>query len=64
MKYKIHNKKILITGGSDGLGLSLIEILLEKKNKITCLDIDESKSEYFNDKGVIFHKIDLRNIKI
>ena len=33
MKYKIHNKKILITGGSDGLGLSLIEILLEKKTK-------------------------------
>lgn len=63
MKYKIYNKKILITGGSDGLGLSLIEILLEKKNKITCLDIDESKSEYFNDKGVIFYKIDLRNIE-
>lgn len=63
MKFEVSNKKILITGGSDGLGFSLIKILLQKKNQITCLDIDDSNTNFFNDNNIIFRKIDLRNLE-
>ena len=43
MKFDIYKKKILITGGADGLGLSLIKILIKRENQITCLDIDEKE---------------------
>ncbi len=63
MKFDIYKKKIFITGGADGLGLSLIKILLKKENQITCIDIDEKEKEFFINKKVIFHKIDLRNLE-
>ena len=62
MKFKLSNKKILVTGGADGLGFSLINQLLEKNNDITCLDKDVSKNSYFNEKKVKFFNIDLRNL--
>ena len=62
MKFKLSNKKILVTGGADGLGFSLINQLLQKNNDITCLDKDISKNSYFNEKKVKFVHIDLRNL--
>ena len=62
MKFNLTNKRILVTGGADGLGLSLINILLEKINDITCLDKNIENAEYFEKKNVNFFKIDLRNL--
>ena len=62
MKFNLKNKKILVTGGADGLGLSLINILLEKINDITCLDKNIENAEYFEKKNVNFFKIYFRNL--
>tara|TARA_B110000046_G_scaffold18641_1_gene17829 strand:- start:140 stop:355 length:216 start_codon:yes stop_codon:yes gene_type:complete len=35
---KITDKKILVTGGAGFIGSNLCEALLDKKNKVICLD--------------------------
>ena len=34
----LENKKILVTGGAGFIGSNIIEYLIKKNNKITCLD--------------------------
>jgi UDP-N-acetylglucosamine 4-epimerase len=34
----LENKKVLITGGAGFIGSNIIEYLLNKNNKVTCLD--------------------------
>jgi len=38
MEINIHNKKVLVTGGAGFIGANLCEALLEKENKVVCLD--------------------------
>ena len=38
MKVEISNKKILVTGGAGFIGSNLCEDLIEKGNKVVCLD--------------------------
>ena len=34
----LENKKVLVTGGAGFIGSNIIEYLLNKNNKVTCLD--------------------------
>jgi UDP-N-acetylglucosamine 4-epimerase len=38
MEINFHNKKVLVTGGAGFIGANLCEALLEKQNKVVCLD--------------------------
>ena len=38
MKINLSNKKILVTGGAGFIGANICEALLEKGNKVVCLD--------------------------
>ena len=38
MEINIKNKKVLVTGGAGFIGSNLCEALLEKQNKVVCLD--------------------------
>ena len=38
MSIELSNKKILVTGGAGFIGSNLCEALLEKGNKVVCLD--------------------------
>ena len=38
MNIELTNKKILVTGGAGFIGSNLCEALLEKGNKVICLD--------------------------
>jgi nucleoside-diphosphate-sugar epimerase len=38
MNIELSNKTILVTGGADFIGSNLCEALLDKKNKVICLD--------------------------
>ena len=38
MNLDLRNKKILVTGGAGFIGSNLCEVLIEKKNKVVCLD--------------------------
>ena len=62
MKFNIQNKKILITGGADGLGKCLIDELINKNCNITCVDHDEEKLNNLNHKNIKKILCDLRNL--
>ncbi len=55
----IKNKKILITGGSSGLGQSLVIKLLQQNNKIYCLSRSNVKKR---NKNLKFIKCNLKQI--
>ena len=38
MEINFHNKKVLVTGGAGFIGANLCEALLERQNKVVCLD--------------------------
>ena len=38
MNIELSNKSILVTGGGGFIGSNLCEVLLEKGNKVVCLD--------------------------
>jgi len=38
MEINIHNKKVLVTGGAGFIGANLCDALLERQNKVVCLD--------------------------
>ena len=38
MNLELRNKKILVTGGAGFIGSNLCEVLIEKGNKVVCLD--------------------------
>ena len=44
MNIELTNKKILVTGGAGFIGSNLCEALLEKGNKVVCLDNFEEKT--------------------
>ena len=43
MKYKMNNKKVLITGASGGIGRSLCEKFIESNAIIICTSSDTEK---------------------
>lgn len=54
------NKKILITGGTGMVGMSLCKMLLKKNAEVTLVSLDDVKVEL---KNTIFIKKDLRDFK-
>ena len=54
------NKKVLITGGTGMVGMSLCKMLLEKNAEVTLVSLDDVKVEL---KNTIFIKKDLRDFK-
>ena len=61
MKFNLQRKHVLITGGADGLGKSLIDELVKKNCTITCVDNDEEKLNDLNHKNIEKILCDLRN---
>ena len=62
MNFNLQNKKVLITGGADGLGKSLIDELIKKNCTITCVDKDEIKLNNINHENIKKILCDLRNL--
>ena len=56
------NEKILITGGSGFIGLSLIEKLLELKYQVFC--IDRTINSFLKNKNIIFIKSDILKLEV
>lgn len=63
--YVSHNHDtILITGGSNGLGLEMVKLFLEKDFEVIVIDIKEPPSDLYNisKRKLIFMKIDLSDV--
>ena len=67
MKLNFSGKIALITGGSGGIGLSVVEKLIQNKIKVIILDIKEPNRKILSNKLVEFKKVDLsdhKNLKL
>ncbi len=63
MKLNFTGRTALITGGSGGIGLSIVKKLIEKKIKVIILDINAPNKKILLNKLVEFKKTDLSDYK-
>ena len=63
MKLNFLGRTALITGGSGGIGLSIVKKLIENKIKVIILDINTPNEKILLNKLVEFKKIDLSDFK-
>ena len=63
MKLNFSGRTALITGGSGGIGLSIVKKLIEIKIKVIILDINSPNKKILLNKLVEFKKIDLSDYK-
>ena len=49
----LKNKVVLITGGAQGIGESIVEQFIKQESKVAFLDIDEKAAEAFIDEFAI-----------
>tara|TARA_B100000212_G_scaffold230795_1_gene175425 strand:+ start:19 stop:771 length:753 start_codon:yes stop_codon:yes gene_type:complete len=63
MKLNFSGRTALITGGSGGIGLSIVKILIQNKIKVIILDINSPNKKILLNKLVEFKKIDLSDYK-
>lgn len=53
----LENKHIVVSGGSSGLGLAVVNLCLNKGCKVSILDLEQAKGQ----KDVCFQKVDVRS---
>lgn len=66
----LRDRKVLITGGADGIGASLVEAFVFQGSKVVFLDISDEKASYLLDRlkptsnttAPVYHHCDLTNI--
>jgi len=68
MNIELSNKKILVTGGAGFIGSNLCEALLEKGNKVVCLDNfatgkRENIKEFIEDPNFTLLEGDIRKLE-
>ena len=68
MNIELSNKTILVTGGAGFIGSNLCETLLEKENKVVCLDNfatgkRENIEEFLEDPNFVFIEGDIRKLE-
>ena len=64
MKLNFSGRTALITGGSGGIGISIVKKLIENKIKVIILDINAPNKKILLNKLVEFKKTDLSDYKI
>jgi UDP-N-acetylglucosamine 4-epimerase len=68
MDVKLSEKKIIVTGGGGFIGSNLIEVLLEKRNRVVCLDNfatgkRENLTAFLNNTNFTLIEGDIRNLE-
>ena len=63
MKLNFSGRTALITGGSGGIGLSIVKELIKNKIKVIILDINTPSKKILLNKFIEFKKIDLSDYK-
>ena len=63
MKLNFSGRTALITGGSGGIGLSIVKKLIKNKIKVIILDINTPSKKILLNKFIEFKKIDLSDYK-
>ena len=59
MNLKFKGKSAIISGGSGGMGLAIVDKLIKAKIRILIIDIKEPPKKILNNKLISFAKIDL-----